>query len=365
MKILFLIPSLHGGGAERVASVLCNDWAKSKELKISLLTFDSSKNDFYKLSKKVKRYCIGYHSQGSKNIIKRLYSNLIRLFLIRRVLISLKPDIMVAFMPGMNIVAALVSLFTGIPAVISERTYPPYFNDGNLFDLTKKIIYRLSKAFVAQTNCTALWAQTFLNKTRVSVIPNPIKFSKLSKRSVYKNSRTILAIGRLSLHKGFDMLIDAFYDFHKDYPDWKLLIAGEGEEKNKLEEQIARLKLNKNIALVGRTTNPEQYYQTSSIFVLSSRVEGFPNVLLEAMSHSLPAISFNCKAGPSDLIKNGKNGLLVPAGDTKALSNAMKKLAGSAALRKKLANEAVKLYEEYSVAKVSKKWIDLFKSITA
>jgi glycosyltransferase involved in cell wall biosynthesis len=365
MKILFLIPSLYGGGAERVASILCNHWAETNGIQVSLLTFDSSKNDSYSLSNKIKRYCIGYHSSGKKNLIEKLSSNAMRLFLIKRALRSLKPDIVVAFMPEMNILALLSSLFTGIPVVISERTYPPYFNDGNFFDIARKVIYRLSDAFVSQTSCTALWAQGFLKRTRITVIHNPIKLNKPSnaKKSNYKRQKIILATGRLDPQKGFDMLIDAYHIVYKDYKDWKLMIIGEGAEREKLEKQIKRLKLNKAIILLGRVNNPEHYYKLSSIFVLSSRVEGFPNALLEAMSCGVPSIAFNCNAGPSDIIKDKQNGLLVPADNVEALSKAMKKLASDAALRRRLSYEAIKLCKNYSAAKISKEWIKLFNRV--
>jgi GalNAc-alpha-(1->4)-GalNAc-alpha-(1->3)-diNAcBac-PP-undecaprenol alpha-1,4-N-acetyl-D-galactosaminyltransferase len=365
MKILFLIPSLYGGGAERVASILCNHWAETSGIKVSLLTFDSSKNDSYRLSNKVKRHCIGYHGRGKKKLIEKLSSNAMRLFLIKRVLRSLKPDVVVAFMPEMNILALLSSLFTGIPVVISERTYPPYFNDGNFFDIARKAIYRLSDAFVSQTSCTAIWAQSFLKRTRITVIPNPIKLNKPSniKKSDYKRQKIILATGRLDPQKGFDMLIDAYHGFYKNYTDWKLMIIGEGAEREKLEKQIKRLKLNKAIILLGRVNNPDYYYKLSSIFVLSSRVEGFPNALVEAMSCGVPSISFNCKSGPSDIIKDNQNGLLVPANNIKALSEAMKKLASNVALRRRLSDEAIKLCKNYSAAKVSNEWIKLFNKV--
>lgn len=366
MKILFLIPSLRAGGAERVVAILSNCLAQDISLNLSLLTFDSPENDFYKLSDHVERYSIGMYSCIRKGLVKKISSNITRLFRIKKILASLKPDVIVAFMPEMNILALLASLFTGIPVIISECTYPPYYNDRNFFDLIRKLLYKLCAAFVAPSKSIAVWATAFLNESCVSVIPNPVQFlqaSNLKKMSI-KGQKIILAVGRLVHEKGFDILINAYYRLYKDYPQWKLLIVGEGEERANLEKQITKLKLNKNITLAGQVTNVDKYYASSEIFVLSSRVEGFSNVLLEAMGNGLPVISFDCKVGPSDIIKDGKNGLLVPEGNMKQLSETMKMLIDSIVLRRKLSKEAREVAIKYSAENIRKQWINLLKSIT-
>jgi len=367
VKILFFISSLRAGGAERVASLLCNHWSKVENLEVSLLTYDAPQNDFYVVNESVKRYWTGIFRSnddngGQSNILKRVYLNFIRILRIRKVLVSVRPDVMVSFMDAQNIVALVACLFTGIPVVISERTYPQYFNEGNLFDWLRKIIYKLSSAFVAQTNTVAVWAQKFLCNTKIAIIPNPLDVVKIlqnDKSSIRQNY--ILYVGRLSSQKGPDLLIEAYSKCYKDYPQWRLLLVGDGEERKKLEEQIARLGLGEYVVLTGRTSNPEMYYKSAKIFVLSSRVEGFPNALLEAMAYGLPVISFDCEAGPSDIIKSGENGLLVPAGDISALSEAMKKLMDDEVLRDKLSNEALKVVDRYSVELISKQWICLLR----
>ena len=370
MKILFFIPSLATGGAERIASLLCNYWSKNGN-EVFLLTFDAPQNDFFVINDSITRRCIGVcntnnSDDGSKNnILKKIYLNIIRLLRVRKAIISVRPDVVVSFSSTQNIITLIACLFTEIPVVISEVTYPQYFNDGNFFDWIRKIIYKLSNAFVSQTSGVAAWAQEFICATKIKVIPSPLDVSKVSKDGESSPIRQnyILAVGRLAKEKGFDLLIEAYCKCCKDYPKWRLLIVGDGEERGGLEEQIAKLELEKYVILVGKVSDLdlEMHYKSSKFFVLSSRVEGFPTVLIEAMAYGLPVISFDCKAGPSDIIRNGENGLLVPNGDINALSEAMKKLMDDEILREKISEEALKVRDKYNIELVSKQWIDLLR----
>jgi GalNAc-alpha-(1->4)-GalNAc-alpha-(1->3)-diNAcBac-PP-undecaprenol alpha-1,4-N-acetyl-D-galactosaminyltransferase len=381
MKILFFISSLRAGGAERVASLLCNYWAnidnknnneereeKEEKIEVGLLSLDLPENDFYHINNKIKRYYTDYYCVNNKNnILKRLYFNLIRILRVRNTINIVKPDVIISFMDIQNMVVLVANLFTGIPVVISERAYPPYYNDGNLFDWLRKKIYSLSQVFVAQVNEVAIWARKFLKQTKIVVIPNPLDskiFESIIEAEVKAHERKnyILAVGRLCKLKGFDLLIEAYYKCYKDYPEWRLLIIGEGDDRVELEAKINKLGLHEQVKLIGQVINPGEYYKIAKIFVLSSRTEGFPNVLLEAMAHGLAVISFNCKTGPADIIKNGENGLLIPAEDVGALAEALKKLMSDDLLRQKISGEAFEVRDQYKIDIIAKKWLSILRT---
>jgi len=361
MKITFLISSLRAGGAERVASTLCNYWASNGQ-QVVLITMDAAENDFYPSNQAISRYSINAY-KSSNNIFSKVQSNIARLLKIRQIIKQQQPDVVVSFMDVSNMIAILACVSTGIPVVISERTYPPYYNHHNFFDFLRKNIYKLSSAFVAQTNNVASWAKEFLINKPITVIANPLDNNGLLADLDQPRSNNIIAVGRLCPEKGFDLLITAFSKCQAAYPDWSLLIIGEGPERKNLEQQIHDLDLTARAKLLGQIAAPQTYYASSKIYVLSSRVEGFPNVLLEAMAHELAVVSFDCTSGPADIIKNNVNGLLVPEQDEQQLLAAMQALLQDEQLRVKLSKQAVKVRDVFNIKVISEQWLKVFKSL--
>ena len=146
--------------------------------------------------------------------------------------------------------------------------------------------------------------------------------------------------GELSDEKGFDLLVSAFALCARGHPQWKLAIAGEGSRRPLLQAQVAQADLTERVQLLGLVRDPETLLANSDLFILSSRFEGFPNVLLEAMSVGLPAISFDCDSGPATIIRDGVDGVLVAPGDTGALASQMDRLMGDEGERIRLGQKA-------------------------
>ena len=174
----------------------------------------------------------------------------------------------------------------------------------------------------------------------------------------------VLAIGRLNEQKGFDLLLDAFCRSGLARAGWRLVILGEGPERPALQQQATTLGIADAVALPG-FVEVGQWLKRADIFVLSSRYEGFPNALLEAMQMQRACISFDCPSGPRDLIENDRDGLLVPPRDVAALSEALQCLAADPALRSRLGAEASKVGERFSAASVYAKWLDLIDSVAS
>lgn len=360
MKILFLIASLRGGGAERVAANLCNHWANLGH-EVTLVTFDDPEHDFYISDPKIKRHSLACF-KTSTNKFQKIMSNLNRITKLRNIVRKTQPTVVVSFMDVANMLAVMACFGLKIPVVISERTYPPYYNDNNLFDKIRKFIYRFTHAFVAQTNNVGAWAAEFLSTNKITVIANPVTVKDVQDLSVEREN-VILAMGRLGPEKGYDMLIQAFAQLHAQHSDWKLKIVGEGQERENLQKQINALDLQNKISLPGQTTQTQIEFCKAKIFTLTSRVEGFPNVLIEAMAHGMPAVSFDCNSGPADIIEHDINGILVKANDVQALTAALLRLVNNPDLRQKLSTEAINLRHKYSLDTISDAWLTLFNKV--
>lgn len=362
-KVFFLIPSLQAGGAERVASLLLNHWALEGGYHLTACTFDEKKHDFYTLHKGIRRLVIP-PLQAPNDVLGRVALILSRLIALRRLLRQHRPDVIISFMDRPGLLAILASVGLGIPNIVSERTNPLFYNHGNLYDRIKRRIFPFAAAFVAQTTEVAAWAESFMEKQRVHVIPNPVGEEFASKATVHRE-KIVLSVGRLCMEKGFDMLIEAFARIAKRYPEWKLRIVGGGDQESLLQALILKYAVGGQVELMGASSSPQAHMQTAMIYVTSSRVEGFPNALLEAMASGLAPISFDFSCGPRDLIEHQKSGLLVKANDVEALAQAIAYLIENTGVRETLAASASAVKQTYAIQEISHRWralIDLLVS---
>tara|TARA_R110002049_G_scaffold296797_1_gene485182 strand:+ start:14086 stop:15150 length:1065 start_codon:yes stop_codon:yes gene_type:complete len=353
MRIDFITSSLSGGGAERVM-VLLADGLADKGHEISIITFDN-KND-YPTSKEVNRIFLSKgkiknHTIRRLNELRKYYSNS-----------KNRPDIIISFLPPINFAAILIAKMYRIKIIVSEHIN--HLQEGSVLDkFTRKKLYRFANITTVLTKFDVDYYKKF--KANVVVMPNPCTFQPISNNN-HERQNTILAVGSLNRinHKGFDNLIDLIVPVLNENPEWKLLIAGDGKiGLDKLQSQVAQNKIENQVEFLGFVSNINVIMKKSKLFVLSSRFEGLPMVILEAMSQGMACISYDCKTGPSDLINHEYNGLLVEDQNKLGMQKSLRRLINDDGLRQKLSENSLKSLDHYSLENILVMWQQIFNKL--
>jgi glycosyltransferase involved in cell wall biosynthesis len=359
VNIAFVIPGLGPGGAERVATLLCNFWAGAGHT-VTLITFEGEDAPpFYRLDQRIAvRRLAASAGAGSA----RLLNNINRVSRLRTLLRELGPDVVVAFTTDANVINLLAACGSQIPVVISERNQPDRPGLASVHRLARRLTYPFADAIVVQTDSIANWVRSRF-RTPVYVLPNPVTINPSRAPTPSADRHVIIAVGRLTAQKGFDILIEAFARVAGRHPDWLLVIYGEGPDRTDLETLRDALSMQGRISLPGITKNIETAYAEADLFVLPSRFEGYPNALLEALAAGLPAIATSGPGGASEILEDGKYGLLVAPGDAVALASALDRMMSDPALRRAYGAEAQKAVEDLSVERIGGRWLDLLTTV--
>lgn len=368
-RLLIFISSLSSGGAERVTANLANYWAE-KGWGITVVTLSDSTSDFYELSPSVQKIRLGL-LQESTNPLMGVLNNLRRVRALRRVLRNTRPQVALAMMDKTNIVLSLAAW--GLPNIVplgSEHIHPPQLPLSRFWGGLRRYCYGHLAAVTALTTESRDWLSHHTKVKKVAVIPNAVPWPLptqapllMPKAVIPPGRKLLLAVGRLSEQKGFDLLIDAFGQIAAQHVDWHLAILGEGPLRTALFAQIRQAGLEDRITLAGRAGNVGDWYQTADLYVMSSRFEGFGNTLAEALAYGVPAVSFDCDTGPRDIIRHQVDGLLVPKGDVSALAKSLGQLMSDENLRREFGAKAIEARERFSMEKITGMWEALFTEL--
>ncbi|WP_341667681.1 glycosyltransferase family 4 protein [Alcaligenes sp. SDU_A2] len=362
---MLLIHSLGGGGAERVAADLSAAWV-ARGYRVSLVTQAGENKDVYALASGVERHVLGT-AGASRGRWQALWNNWRRVRRLRALLRRHKPDVLLGMMTTSSVLA--VSAAKGLPCkvIATEHTHPPSQSISSFWQKARVRTYPQAQAVVALTAGTADWLREHVPGSQVQVIPNAVRWPMENGEPVVPvpaldGRRRLLAVGRLHPVKGFDSLIDAFAMLSSYFPNWDLVILGEGEQREALQERIADLNLQERIQMPGRVGNMADWYGQSDLYVLSSRMEGLSNSLLEAMASGLTAVAYDCDTGPREIIRANIDGVLVqPVSDVEALAAHLSDLMANPDKRQRLARRAIDVRDRFSSARVLALWQQLLE----
>lgn len=358
MRIAFVLAGLGAGGAERVVSLIASHWV-ARGWEVTVIAFDSPDDPIYhRFDPRVGFRRLGL-PPAMRGKLSGLAVNIRRVRALRRALGELRPDLTIAFLTKINALTLIASTGLNIPVIVSERNNPRRQIVHRLWTWMLERLYRRADAIVVQTRASVDSLPAPIRK-RATVIPNPI--ASVTATGKAGKSLTLSAVGRLVPQKGFDLLLDAFSVVAPDRPGWALTIWGEGPERAALEQQVERLGLQRRVRLPGNSIAPAAWTGSAAIFVLSSRFEGFPNALGEAMLAGLAVAAVDCEFGPREMIRDGIDGLLIPEGDVEALAAGLKRLMADATLRKRLGSEASISAAQFDLAGVARQWDGLIIS---
>jgi glycosyltransferase involved in cell wall biosynthesis len=366
MRITLIVNSLAGGGAERAVVLLAEGFLK-RGYKVSVITIYTKEEDFYELSVGIERICIGIVGYSS-SIFQALLNNIRRLSALRKSIKKLDPDLILTFTEKINISTLIALLGTQYPIIINEQNNPQLNYVGRLWNQLRWLVYPLAKKLVTPSQGVSD-CFPWIPARKKAVIYNPLVPIITTQEPIQlsfnfnQSKNWIVAMGRLTYQKNFEMLLSAFAKIADRHPQWQLLIIGEGELRKKLENLRGELNLQDRVLLPGALKNPFPVLKQAKFFVLSSHYEGFGNVLIEALACGLPVISTNCPSGPSEIVRDEIDGILIDNENIHALTEAMDSLISDEIKRQNLAARAREGASRFTLEKVIDMWEKLFIQI--
>lgn len=346
MKILLVIPTLQQGGAERVMSELANTWAKNHSVHLVLL---AESDDFYSVPDSVVVHRLGFSNRGRLAKIREEFRVMREL---RKLVKTESPAFVLSFMEKFNEFTLLSSWGLGVPVYVSDRSNP-LKKIGKARKFLKKVTYAQAAGLAAQTQFAKDCLSRSTSNENIEILRNPIREVKLYPENEREN--LIIGVGRMVKEKGFKYLLESFSKLSGG--TWRLVILGDGPLRAELTELAENLGVSDRVSMPGAVGNVDEYLSKASIFAFPSISEGFPNALAEAMIAGLPCVSFDCNAGPRDVIEDQKNGYLVDTHDVEAFSSRLEQLCQSPELRSSIGREAGRIRSKYSASAVAEDWL--------
>lgn len=370
MKLMIVIHSLKGGGSERVLLNLLKGLDR-KDFSITLVLYERVFD--FTLPEDIDVEILNIYA--SRNFFKLTAGFILKTASLVRAIRKNRPDVLFSLISSTNVTVTLAKLLSGVKCklVVSEHTHPSVNLCNEIYGgitkyLVKKLYPKADRVIAVSDGIRRDLVKDFHTpETKIDVIYNPVDIEEIKMLSGEKVEHPwfndpiplIMTVGRLTRQKGYPYLLRAF-SIVRESRNCRLIFIGEGEDRKKLEAMSEELGIKADTDFLGFQKNPFKYMAKASIFVLSSLFEGFGNVIVEAMALGLPVISTDCLSGPSEIIEDKKNGILVPVKDEKALALAILHVLSDDMLSRELGNNAVQRASDFSIEKIVKKYREVF-----
>lgn len=364
MKLLYITNGINAvGGLERVLSLKASYFADVLNYEVVIVGLNKGNvTPFYEFSNKIK-FCSLIIGGNRIQYIKQYRSE------IKRIVLEELPDIVLVCDDGLKAFFTPIILKHRKIPIIYERHVSKLIEFRDDFTWLQRLKVQLQwkimdflgnkfDAFVVLTEGNLAEWKTLQN---IKVIPNPLTFFPDS--SSLLENKQILAVGKQSYQKGYDLLLQAWQKVHEQFPEWQLVVYGTKDPSQGLEKLVKQLEVESSVAFYPPEKDIQSKYLESSIYVMSSRYEGFGMVLIEAMACGVPCVSFDCNYGPSDIITSGEDGWLVPNGDWDDLANHLIKLIEEEDSRKIMGKLAKRNVVKFKMEEIGGKWVTLFESL--
>lgn len=369
-KIMFVVHSLRGGGAEKVASILLNSLAKSEDVPIVLVLFDKESSAASPHGIDVRYLDV----KANGNVFYKGVKFFKAIYRLAAIIKEERPRSILSFMDYANIISIISNWLSSKKnkVIISVHSFPTAQMREYAANFWEKIMGLLIRKFynkadsiiaVSKHVCNDLVENFKIDKSRIHIIHNPIDLKKIdslsnedvSEKLFTKDVPIILSVGRLSKEKGFEYLLKAF-SLLRGKNNARLVILGEGKEEANLKELSINLGIDKKVFFLGFKDNPYKYMKRSTIFVLPSLYESFGLVMIEAMACGIPVIATKSYKGFEDIIEHERTGLLVNVGDEQAIAESMLRLLNDEKLRRSLSEEAKERVAKFSIEKITNQY---------
>ncbi|HCU66659.1 MAG TPA: glycosyl transferase [Rheinheimera sp.] len=358
MNIMFLVSSLQFGGAERVATVLCNEFSKQHQVSL-VATYGGLEPCVFELASSIKLHYLAREYPCFKGKSSGSFARLLKLHHLFK---TEKPDVVISFLPNVNVMAVIANAGIGLPLIICERSDPEHFPMSGFWKMMCKYTYRYADMLTVQTQSVAdKVGLLFHLPDLVRVVPNPIPASLAAQPlGVSSEPKHILCVGRLMPGKQFEHIIEAFASLQPELPDWELHIVGDGPHMAVLRQLVSRLELSQKVRFFGSVENPYPQIARCDVFAMASAFEGFPNALLEALALGRPTVVYDCPSGPADMTEQGAVAKLVPLNQKAQFTAALRALALDEEMRLQLGRQArASVMARYALPVVTELWFEL------
>lgn len=350
MKCLFVSAGMLYGGAERVTSILVNEWARNG-CETKILVTRTEEISKYPLAQNVE--VVSCYT----DIKKARVGQLATIRIIRETCKQWRPDVVISFYNDLCALASIAILGLHIPLIYSERNDPNRTNQRLIDQVYRKIVENRADKIVFQTKGAQACYPPKVQKKSI-VILNPLDTSAFPTHDFSNEKKEIVSVGRLEPQKNQKLLIESFSMLAEELSDYNLVIYGEGSLRKELEAFVELKGLTNRVFLPGAKSGIQNYIKDASLFVLSSDYEGVPNALIEAMAIGLPCVSTDCSpGGAKELIVNEKDGFITPCGDAQKLADAIRKMINDKSLARVCGTNAKQICQRTAVQKISEEWM--------